>query len=343
MHPAVTALLTRDRPVEPHEWRSLWEGLRDGTLRRGESVALLASLATRMPCRTGLTGLLDSLAERRPQPPSGAFRDAVNIVGTGGGPRTLNLSTAAAFVAAAMGVRVVKTGSRAHTSALGSHDLLDRLGIATTTSYDQTLDTLDRCGLAFPGAFVYPEEIVWLARSVLPMDFRRLGRFVNAMGPFLADMPVAAQLTGVSDPRLHTGLRHAAAHTAHRTGRTVWLCGNDAGADELLGFAPNRLHTFAKGSEDAFTLDPAALGLRGGGLADLRPGPDPVAGFRALLAGDGHPAAEDTVCLNAAALAVAAHATGDWPEALRAARSALRDGAALALLGRLCATAPAPA
>lgn len=342
MHGAVTALIARDRPVEHDEFRSLWDALHDGRLRRGESAALLASLSTRTPDRATLTALLDSLAERRPA--AGArFTGAVNIVGTGGGPPTLNLSTAAAFVAAAAGTPVVKSGSRAYTSRLGSVDLLHRLGIPPTSSHEETHETLERCGLAFTGPFVYPAEIGLLARSVLPLDFRPLGRFVNVLGPFLADVPADAQLTGVSDARLVTGVRQAAEHTARRTGRAVWLCTNDEGADELLGFAPNLVRTYEGGGEDEFALAPAALGLRPGTLADLAPGSDPVAGFRALLAGEGHPAAEDTVCLNAAALTVAARVTGDWHEAVRAARTAVADGSALALVDRLRTRAAAAA
>ncbi|WP_326654718.1 MULTISPECIES: hypothetical protein [unclassified Streptomyces] len=340
MHAAVAALIAQDRPVEAGDWHAFWDRLHDGGLRRGEAVALLASLSTRMPDRVTLGALLGSLAERRPRHGAsgavGSLPHAVNVVGTGGGPPTLNISTAAALTAAAMGTRVVKTGSRAYTSSLGSVDLLERLGIGLTTSYEETAEALDRCGIAFAGPFVYPAELSLLARSVLPLDVRKLGRFVNAVGPFLADMPVGAQVTGVSDPRLVPGLRDAARHTADRTGRTVWLCTNERGADELLSFVPNRVRTYEDGGEDEFTLDPAALGLGAGSLEDLRPvGGDPVETFLDVLAGRGRPAAEETVCLNAAALAVAGRLTGDWHAALGAAHAVVRDGTVLELIERL--------
>ncbi|RST16648.1 hypothetical protein E2C00_35015 [Streptomyces sp. WAC05374] len=339
MHEAVVSLIGRDRPVELPVWRSFWERLHAGGLRRGEATALLASLSTRMPDRVTLCAFLDSLAERRPARPADAFGGAVNIVGTGGGPRTFNISTAAAFVAAAMGVRVVKTGSRAYTSGCGSLDLLERLGIAPTTSYEQTQDVLERCGIAFAGYFVYPEEIGLLARAVAPLDMRLLGAFVNTLGPFLADMPVAAQVTGVSRPEALEPLRHAAGHTSRATGRTVWLAANDAGADELLAFTANRVRAYEDGGEDEFTLMPAALGLGAGDLAGLAPAEGGARGaaglFREVLAGRGGPAATQTVCLNAAALAVAGRLTGDWHQALRAAHATLHDGSALELVDRL--------
>lgn len=339
MHEAVVSLIGRDRPVELPVWRSFWDRLHAGDLRRGEATALLASLSTRMPDRVTLCAFLDSLAERRPARPADPFGDAVNIVGTGGGPRTFNISTAAAFVAAAMGVRVVKTGSRAYTSGCGSLDLLERLGIAPTTSYEQTQDVLERCGIAFAGYFVYPTEIALLARAVAPLDMRLLGSFVNTLGPFLADMPVRAQVTGVSRPEALEALRYAAGHTSRATGRTVWLAGNDAGADELLAFTANRVRAYEDGGEDEFTLTPAALGLGSGRLADLAPAGGGARGaaelFRDVLAGRGGPAATQTVCLNAAALAVAGRLTGDWHQALRAAHATLHDGSALRLADRL--------
>ncbi|EDY52420.1 anthranilate phosphoribosyltransferase [Streptomyces clavuligerus] len=239
MHEVLTALLARDRPpVDRPMWHSFWDGLRDGGLQRGETVALLASLSTRTPDQDTLSALLRSLDERRPE--CGVrLEDTANIVGTGGGPRTFNVSTAAAFVAAAMGVRVVKTGSRAHSGVCGSIDLLERLGIALTTSYEQTAEMVDRFGIAFPGGFVYPRELTLLARSILPLEMRQLGGLVNAIGPFLATMPVSAQLVGVGDPSVLPGLRRYAASVGDRR---IWLCVNELGVDELVGSVDNVVH-----------------------------------------------------------------------------------------------------
>ncbi|MFH9354203.1 anthranilate phosphoribosyltransferase [Kitasatospora sp. NPDC017646] len=339
MHEAVVSLISRDRPVELPVWRSFWDRLHAGGMLRGEAAALLASLSTRMPGRDTLHGLLESLDERRSPRPADAFAAAVNIVGAGGGPATFNISTAAAFVAAAMGVPVVKTGSRAYTSRFGSIDLLERLGITPTTSYEHTQEVMERCGIAFAGFFVYPQEVTLLARAVAPLEIRQLGSFVNTLGPFLADMPVRAQVTGVSRPRHVEGLRHAAEYVSHATGRSVWLAVNDAGADELLGFTANQVRAYEDGVESEFALTPGELGLGSGRLADLavpEGGVDRAAElFLDVLAGRCSPTVRETVCLNAAALAVAGRLTGDWHEALAAADAALRDGSALSRVERL--------
>jgi anthranilate phosphoribosyltransferase len=339
MHEAVVSLIARDRPVELPVWRSFWDRLHAGGLLRGEAAALLASVSTRMPCRVTLHGLLESLDERRPPQPADTFAGDVNIVGTGGGPATFNISTAAAFVAAAMGVPVVKTGSRAYTSCFGSLDLLAQLGITPTTSHEHTRAVLEHCGIAFAGYFVYPQEITLLARAVAPLDMRPLGSFVNALGPFLAGTSVDAQVTGVSRPRHLEGLGHAAEYVSRAAGRSVWLVANEAGADELLGFTPNRVLAYEDGTRSEFTLAPGPLGLSAGRLADLAV---PEGGveqsaelFLDVLAGRGGPTAHQTVCLNAAALAVAGRLTSDWHEGLARADAALRDGSARSLVERL--------
>ena len=98
-----------------------------------------------------------------------------------------------------MGARVIKTGSRAYASRTGSVDLLDRLGIQQTTSYEQTEEMLDTHGIACAGPFVYPKELRLLARAILPFGMKTVGRFFNVIGPFLAANPVSTQITGVSD------------------------------------------------------------------------------------------------------------------------------------------------
>ncbi|WP_081236261.1 hypothetical protein [Streptomyces viridosporus] len=338
MHEALTGLLARRTVADRATWRSLWDRLGDGTLPREQAVALLASLATRLPDPATLHALTGSLRERHPAPAGDTWPGTVNVVGTGGGPATFNISTAAAFVAAAAGVRVVKTGSRAYTSSLGSVDLLERLGVRSTSSRGETEDVLDEYGIAFAGPFVYPAELARLARTVAPVSMKPFGRFLNAVGPFLGELPVAAQVTGVSRIMPLDDLR-ALAGTL--TDRTVWLCANDVGADELLGFADNVVHV---NDGRLLRLGPGRVVAAEGGLEDLRPVPREQAAqhFLAVLGGRAHPVATRTVCLNAAALSVAAGHHTTWETALAAAEAAVADGAAVDLVGRLRARRAAP-
>lgn len=328
----LVALVQQNYPITEAMWRSFWSRLRNRTLRQGEAVALVASLSTRTPDVTSMGALLASLRENDQQLTWEASA-TVNVVGTGGGPTTFNLSTAAAFVAATIGARVIKTGSRAYTSRCGSIDLLERLGVPLTTSYAQTEAMVESFGIAFAGGFVYPKELRLLAQSILPFDMRALGRFFNSFGPFLAHVPVSAQLTGVSDPALLPTFRYLAA----QPGRRFLLCANSLGVDELVSFEENVIHDSANDHE--LRVKPAELGLGAGSLEDLKPvaeGASVVTHFLGLLSGDGPPAAIESILLNAAALAIACEVTDEWPQALRSARESMERGLPLCLIERIC-------
>ena len=293
-----------------HDWDSFWD--RAGA---AEAVALLETLRDGPVEPSTAAALIASLDARREQP---APIGAVNIVGSGRGPATFNLSTAAAIVAAAIGVRVIKTGSRGYTSRYGSVDLLHLLGIPLAGSHEEIEALVERRGIAFAGPFVYPAEIGLLAKRVFPRDWRTLGAFINRIGPFLAAVGADAQLTGVSDPAL------LPLYATLPIRRRLWLVSNAAGVDELVSFADNEIHgerSFPRRSD--------------GSLDDLRGDDDVVRQFVSLLGGDGPPAALDSIALNAAALAVLGGVEPDWDAAFETARGALDTGVALAILDEL--------
>ena len=148
---------------------------------------------------------------------------------------------------------------------------------------------LERFGIAFAGHYVYPRELALLARVVLPLPMKAFGRFLNAVGPFLADVPAAAQLTGVSDWALLPKLKPLVVRIANRR---IWLSTNAIGADELISFVDNVV--FCSGSSETFCIIPE--------VAEVRPGtPDrPCRGrltgrYRRPLPGEFFPAAVPAV------------------------------------------------
>lgn len=323
MHDAYAALLA-GRPVDVATWSSFWDELTADTLDPGEPASLMAELDLDRVAPETLTDLVRSLHARRTGPVR-PFPGAVNVVGTGGGASTFNVSTAAAFVAATLGARVVKTGSRAHSSRYGSIDLLTRLGIPLTKSYDETAESLARHGIAFAGYFVYPVELTVLARRILPLPMRRYGRVLNALGPFLPALPGTRQLTGLSSPGLLPLARRLAAAADDRE---VWLCTNDVGADELVSFADNVVRPGAAAPD--IRLSRHTLGTADGTLQDLAPVPEPdrvVEHFLDVVSGRAGEVAAQTVALNAAALVIAAERETGWRPAMASAIEAMRDGA----------------
>lgn len=330
--PALAALVTRSYPIEADVWADFWQRLAAKELHPGEAVAVLSSLTTQMPDGGSVSALLGSLRAGNPQPAAPA-RTTVNIVGTGGGPSTFNLSTASAFVAAAMGTRVIKTGSRAYASRTGSVDLLDRLGIRMAGSYEELDQLLDTFGIACAGPFVYPKELRLLARQILPFDMKTVGRFFNLVGPFLAAVPVTTQITGVSD---HSVLPVFRALALQDPTRDYWLCWNDLGCDELLSITDGHVFDSAAGAERV--IAPGELGLTDRPFEDLLPVAeldDTVPHFLRLISGDGPTGAIESIRMNAAVLAMNGGVRDDWPGALALAEDTMTSGEAARLIERI--------
>lgn len=324
------ALLTGERPVTRREWDVFWDRLEARRLDRQDVAQVLAALSMQAPRRASVDSLVEALDARRPHLPR---ERAVNIVGTGGGPPTFNISTAAALVAAATGVPVIKSGSRGYSGRRGSIDMLELLGVPVVTSYEEMQDALERFGVAFVGRFVYPPQLTLLAKAVLPLDIREFDGFFKRIAPLLAAVPVCAQVTGVANVEDLPLLRHLARRRARHP---VWFCHNDLGIDELVSFRTNVIHR--ERDEGDLVLTPAALGLAGGSLAELAAAPDTgrsMRQFHALLDGHGSPAAIETICLNAAALALACGVCRDWARAMRACRRAMELGEPRAILRRM--------
>ena len=158
-----------------------------------------------------------------------------------------------------MGARVIKTGSRAYASRTGSVDLLDRLGIRLTGSYEQTEELLETFGIACAGPFVYPKELP--AAGADDPALRDEDR-----GPVLQrDRPVPRRDPGHDpDHRRVRPLGAADVPRARRRGsqQRFWICSNDLGVDELLSITASRVYDSDRDEE--FTLDPRELGLGAG-------------------------------------------------------------------------------
>jgi anthranilate phosphoribosyltransferase len=260
----------------------------------------------------------------------------VDLVGTGAdGARTVNISTMGAIVAAAAGARMVKHGNRAASSACGSADLLEALGVVITLPPSATEQLFAEVGLAFLFAPLYHPALrhAATARGELgvPTVFNFLGPVANPARP-------GAQAIGVADARVGPVIAGVLAGR----GCSALVFHGDDGLDELTTTAPSTVWVVHGGTVAETRLDPAALGIARSAPPDLRGG-DPAhnAGVaRAVLDGEPGPV-RDTVLLNAAAaLAAAAGVAG--PDQLEAAladgyaraTAAVDSGAARALLAR---------
>ena len=258
----------------------------------------------------------------------------VDTCGTGGDrSNTVNISTMAALVVAGAGVPVVKHGNRAASSACGSADLLEALGVVVDLPPSAVAPCVEQAGIAFCFAPVFHPG---MRHAAVPRRDLGVPTVFNVLGPLTNPARPAAQAVGVSDPRLAPVM---AGVLARRGADALVFRGQD-GLDELTTTGPSTVWVVGGGAVREESFDPAALDVPRATLEQLR-GADAAhnAGVaRALLAGEQGPV-RDAVLLNAAA-AVAAHAGGDGPlvDRLRAgwerAAAALDDGAAARLLDR---------
>lgn len=248
---------------------------------------------------------------------------AVDIVGTGGDrAKTVNISTMSAIVAAAAGAKVVKHGNRAASSASGSTDVLEQLGISPNVSVKRVAEIAEEVGLTFCFAAKFHPAMRYAgpARSELgvPTAF-------NILGPLTNPAKVTAHAIGCFDTRL-AGL---IAGVLARRGSTALVFRGDDGLDELTICTTSHVWIVKDGAVTETSFDPREAGIELSPIESLRGG-DPAynAGVaRRVLAGERGPV-RDAVLLNTAAALVALDLT-DAPLAEQLAAGMKRAAAAI--------------
>ena len=265
--------------------------------------------------------------------------DLVDTAGTGGdAARTINISTAAALVAAAAGAGVAKHGNRAVSSASGSADVLEALGFRLELPPAEIEHSIDELGFGFLFAPTHHPAM----RHAAPVRRELAARTVfNVLGPLTNPAGARAQVVGVYAPSL---VRTIAEVLAQLGSRRAFVVHGAAGIDELSPAGPNLVCEVVDGSVRERAIDPLDLGIPRCDPAELRGG-SPGDNAKAILAvfrGE-NGGKRSAILLNAAgAIAAAGHAA-DLREGLEIAREAVDSGAALARLDALVAFSQAAA
>jgi anthranilate phosphoribosyltransferase len=274
-----------------------------------------------------------------------ATRLAVDVVGTGGDrANTVNISTMAAFVVAGAGVPVVKHGNRAASSACGTADLLEHLGIPLDLGPEQVARCVAEAGIGFCFA---PRFHAGLRHASVPRRELGIPTAFNYLGPLTNPAQPLAGAVGCHDERM-AGIM---AEVFARRGSSVLVLRGEDGLDEFTTTAPTQVWAVADRTVRRQLVDALDLGLPRAQPADLRGGDAEVNAdvARRFLAGETGPV-RDAVLLNAAAAFVAHDGlTGGLAEDLRPAltaaiargAAAVDSGAAAALLDRWIAVAQA--
>ena len=259
--------------------------------------------------------------------------DLVDTAGTGGdGARTLNISTAAALVAAAAGAGVAKHGNRAVSSASGSADVLEALGFELEQQPERIARSIDELGFGFLFAPAHHPAMRHAAAVRRELGTRTV---FNLLGPLTNPAGARAQIVGVYSP----GLVRTIAEVLARLGtRRAFVVHGAGGIDELSPCGPNQACEVVGGDVHERTIDPEELGLERCSPEELRGGSpaENAQAIRNVFAGEPG-ARRDAILLNAAGAIAAAGRADDLQDGLELARRAVDSGAAAERLEQLVA------
>lgn len=220
----------------------------------------------------------------------------VDTCGTGGdGRHTFNISTAAAIVAAASGVKVAKHGNRAVSSSCGSADVLSSLGVNIQMQPDRAAQCLQEIGMCFCFAPIYHSSMKNVAEVRKDMGIRTL---FNILGPLANPARAEGQVLGVYDPKLFPLLAEALILLGCRRALLV----HGSGLDEISVSGATEAVLIENGSSKYIFLQPDDFGLQTSPQEELVGGDGEVNArlIREVLAGS-LGACRDAVVANAAA------------------------------------------
>lgn len=331
--PAVLSALMAGRSLAAEDTAWAMDEIMAGDATAAQLAAFAVLLRAKGETPEEIAGLISTMLARAVPVP--VDRRAVDVVGTGADrAHTVNISTMAALVVAGTGRPVVKHGNRAASSACGTADVLEELGVVIDLPGDAVAATVAEVGIGFCFAPVFHSGLrhAGAARRELGVP-----TVFNFLGPLANPARVTAAAIGCADRRMAPVMADVLA----ARGDSALVFRGDDGLDELTTTTTSSVWVVADGNVSEQTLDPCVFGITQVPPEALRGG-DPAqnaAVVREVLAGRGG-GVRDAVLLNAAAAIAAFDGLGgrDLAEAvgvaLQAAAESVDTGAAAAVLDR---------
>ncbi len=322
------AAVVEGRTLALAEARAAMGAVMDGEATPSQLAALLVALRMRGETTEELAGFAAAMRQRvvRVEAPSGA----IDTVGTGGDRSgTFNISTASALVVAAAGVPVAKHGNRAITSASGSADALEALGVRTDHDAASAGEALRTIGFAFLFAPGFHPAMRHAGPTRREIGIRTA---FNLLGPLTNPAGVRRLLVGSGDPVAAPKL----AEVLRLLGDERAFVVHGAGVDELPLDGTGVLYDVSPDGVERREVVASALGLRAAPTSALAGG-TPAENARlveGVLEGDDG-ARRDVVLLNAGAAFVVAGRVATIEEGIALAADTIDTGAARSLLERL--------
>jgi anthranilate phosphoribosyltransferase len=258
--------------------------------------------------------------------------DLIDVCGTGGdGSHSFNVSTTNALLLAAAGLGVVKHGNRAISSACGSADVLEALGIAVDAAIEHVATSVDTCGFGFLFAPKFHPAMQYVGPTRRALGVRTL---FNLLGPLANPAPVRRQVVGVFARKWLLPMAEALRDLGTEEALVVW--GED-GLDEIsLSGATYAVH-LKNHQLTPLLLTPEEFGVPRSPLAALRGGDATTNAkiIEGILSGEDRGPRRDIVMINAGAALKVAGLAPSWKEGANLARDLLQQGAGARLLNKV--------
>lgn len=308
------------KSLSREEARKVLLNISDGEYNECQLSAFMTVFLMRSITTEELAGFREAILERRVMIDLDG-KDAIDIVGTGGdGKNTFNISTAACFVVAGAGFRVIKHGNYGASSISGASNVLEQHGVKFTADASRLQQSLDECGIAYLHAPFFSPALKSVGGVRRSLGVRT---FFNMLGPLVNPVMPDYQLLGVYNLKLarlyryiyqESGVRYTIVHSLD-------------GYDEVSLTSPFKV--FDCDGENIYS--PEQLGFHISTSEELSGGmtvKEASLIFDRVLAGKATRGQEDCVVANAAFAIRTLRSDLSWEEAVQKARESVRSGKA---------------
>ena len=314
------------RPLPYRTAHAAAEAIMDGEASPAQIAALLVSLRMKGETVDEIRGFVTAMRARAAKIEAPA--NVVDPCGTGGdGLGTFNVSTAAAFVAAAAGCPIAKHGNRSVSSRCGSAEVLDAMGIDSAPGPERASRQLRLHGLCFLFAPRYHQAT---RHAAVPRREIGVRSIFNLVGPLTNPAGAKRQLIGVFEARWTEPLARVLQELGSE--HCLVVHGQD-GLDEISIGAETQVSELRDGRIETWRFDPRELGFRLQPLDRIRGGnPEDNAKILLLLLDGERGAARDIVLLNAGATLYVGGLAGSIEDGVTRAARAIDSGAARRLM-----------
>ena len=307
-----------------------------GQAGEAEIAGFLVALKMKGETAAELAGFARAMRDRMIVVDAGT--GVIDTCGTGGdGSGTFNISTVVAIVMAGAGARVAKHGNRSISSASGSADVLEALGVRVTdVTPDESAQSIREIGIGFLFA---PALHPAMKHAQAVRKALKTRTVLNLLGPLVNPARASAQLIGAPSPQAAKLMAEALAELG--TGRSFVVHGHD-GLDEITISGATDVYEVTPQGVDKHVWKPSDFGVHAAPLDSLKGG-DCVCNSQIILGvlRGGLGPCRDIVLVNAAAGLVAARLAADLRHGVRLAAASIDSGAATAKLELLKRKFPA--